>query len=72
MLARTFEYLGIDPSFVPDALKGEGRYARAEEAVELSPSRRAELADLYRDDAERLAALVPDLDLDLWTNLRRS
>jgi hypothetical protein len=64
-LARTYRFLGLDDGFRPAAL---GRPASAPSGTRptLAAEARERLVDLYRSDVERLRALVPDLDLELW------
>ncbi len=64
-LARTFEFLGVDPVEIENLR--EPVNARADK-VPLSADRRRTLTDLYRPDVERLVAAHPEIDLDLWPN----
>jgi hypothetical protein len=63
-LARTFEYLGLDP-FTPEDLRREVNVSTGRK-VELAPEARRRLAALYAEDLADLAVLEPDLDLSLW------
>jgi hypothetical protein len=66
-LRRTYRFLGLDPApadTVDVARKvNESRGAK----VELRPEQRDALIRAYGPENERLAALVPDLDLSLWS-----
>jgi hypothetical protein len=68
-LRRTFEFLGLEPVELGEEL--ERHPNRQRRRLELDPRASASLADAYRDDLERLAALCPELDLDLWPTARR-
>jgi hypothetical protein len=68
-LARTYRFLGLDDAFVPPQLRAP-RSPTREPKPDLSPDARRRLLDLYAPDVERLAKLLPDLDLDLWPDLR--
>jgi hypothetical protein len=67
-LARTFEFIGLDPGFVPPDLhdpvnEGQGPPVTV-------PSDLLEVArSLYRADAEELEADWPEIDLALWPSL---
>jgi hypothetical protein len=63
-LARTFEFLGVEPMAVPDIEQFRG--TRSEHGYELWPERRSLLVDAYRDDVERLVARRPEIDVALW------
>jgi hypothetical protein len=63
-LARCFAFVGLDPAAAsPGGLPGPAHPA--------SPVLDADVLDrlrhLFADDVARLAAMVPDLDLGLWT-----
>lgn len=66
-LRRTYEFLGVDASFVPDRIE---RLVNATEVpyVVIDPAVAARLADDYRADNEALAAEYPGVDLSLWTH----
>jgi hypothetical protein len=64
-LLRTYEFLGLDPSFVPEYLTVPVNAARRDNAA-LTPAERAELVAVYRPELVRLAAMQLDLDLSLW------
>lgn len=64
-LARTFEFLGVDPTFRP------AETARANAGPAAAPLRadvRRELARSYLPDVRALTRIVPDIDLELWPN----
>jgi hypothetical protein len=68
-LARTYEFIGLDPNFVPPDLhepvnEGQGPSVTV-------PSDLLEVArSLYRSDAETLRADWPEIDLSLWPSLQ--
>lgn len=65
-LSRTFEFLGLGPS-IPDGIAPQERInASAGQKVALSEWQVAELTRRYAPENDRLARLVPDLDLSLW------
>lgn len=64
-LARTFEFLGVDPTRVSRPL--DPPFSPAGRAAQLlDRATRDRLRALYSPDAEALCALVPDIDLGLW------
>jgi hypothetical protein len=65
-LRRTFSFIGLDPE--PAArLAVDRRINKSRgEKVPLSDVRRRVLQTRYAPENARLAALVPELDLDLW------
>ena len=63
-LAVTYDFLGLDPFRPADVRREVNVGARAK--VELDPAAEARLVELYRDDVDDLARLVPTLDLSLW------
>lgn len=63
-LRRTYEFLGIDPSFVPDALTARVKAQHAKD--DLPPGLRDLLTEAYRADLEALFAAHPELDPTLW------
>ncbi|MEO7119076.1 MAG: sulfotransferase domain-containing protein [Candidatus Limnocylindrales bacterium] len=69
-LRRTFEFLGLGPSAVDriDATKqvNESRVTK----IGLRPEQTEALRHAYAPENERLAALVPELDLGLWAGTR--
>jgi hypothetical protein len=65
-LARTFDFLGLEPG-VPAGLDPARRVNEARgPKVELSPWQTEVLVHRYAQENERLAGLLPDLDLSLW------
>jgi hypothetical protein len=64
-LTRTFEFLGVRDQQASAAEVSKAR-KKAASHVELPAGARALLVDYYRPDVERLAELMPDLDLALW------
>ncbi|HEV8421009.1 MAG TPA: sulfotransferase [Actinomycetota bacterium] len=65
---RTLQFLGVgDLSFRPQAV--EQRVNTTAAPVELDEPTRRELDEAYRQDAERLAELLPELDLTLWPSV---
>lgn len=67
-LRRTFEFLGLDPEQLP-ANHLEVNGGRTKKPY-LSPAFRESLVTALRQDIDRLGALVPDLDLELWPDFR--
>jgi hypothetical protein len=68
-LARTFDFIGVDPTFVPDDLRNpvnEGRGAELPLPTDLIEYAR----ELYLDDA-RLLSRWPAIDLGLWPEMNR-
>ncbi len=64
-LARTFEFIGADPSFCPPDL--HERFHEGQGPVVKVPSDLLEFArQEYTLDARRLASDWPEIDLDLW------
>ena len=66
-MRRTQAFLGLEPlDELTEKLAGPrpSRGAR----VGLADAMRADLVDLFRGDVDQLAAICPDLDLDLWPN----
>lgn len=68
-LARTYRFLDVDDTFVPDALTEVVNGARGPR-WELAKGQREALAAAYSADVGRLVRRVPDLDLSLWPNFR--
>ncbi len=67
--ARTLEFIGADPSFVPADLREPVNRGRGPDLT--LPSDIMELAlETYRADAARLQSEWPEIDLDLWKSLR--
>jgi len=67
-LRRTYEFLGLDASFVPPELAVPVSVTRTD--VHLGARARGRLVELLRPDVAALSELVPDLDLALWPNFR--
>jgi hypothetical protein len=63
-LARTYEHIGVDPSFRPEVtgrvLETKGPKPTLDDAAT------AALRDAYRDDVAALASAFPQVDLDRW------
>jgi hypothetical protein len=67
-MQRTCRFLGIDPfDELPPVMTRE-RTPRPK--AELAERMRHELVGMLGEDAERLAALCPEIDLSLWPNFR--
>jgi hypothetical protein len=66
-LRRTYEFLGIDASFVPADLASRRNAARTEKPV-LDADHRRWLVECYEPEVAEVAALEPGLDLALWAN----
>lgn len=70
-LARTCEFLGLDPGRLPGAARAGNPHGRAGRiAREVSAPVRAEIAARYRDDIAALSRLLPDLDVERWPSAR--
>jgi hypothetical protein len=70
-LRKTWEFLGLDPDVEPP----ERLFEHTRSPVpnpELTPEAKAELAARYREDAEQLAQLCPEIDLALWPSFNSS
>jgi hypothetical protein len=65
-LARTYAFLGLDPTFTPD--HGVAPSRRPDEVV-IDDEQTSVLRAAYRSDALRLGEMLPDLDLSLWRSL---
>ena len=63
---RTYEFLGLDP----DAAEVEKEQPRPQRDWGAGPDERRALGRRYLSDVRRLAELVPELDLELWPNLK--
>jgi hypothetical protein len=66
-LARTFRFLGLDTEPLDDIDVGRRVNETRGSKVTLQPWQMRTLAERYAPENARLAALVPDLDLKLWT-----
>lgn len=65
-LRRTFDFLGLDPG-AADQIDVSRRVNESRVAkTELGKEQRLALLAAYAPENQRLAALVPDLDLSLW------
>ena len=68
-LRRTYRFLGLDDTFVPDALTS--RVNRQPYLVsQLTDPERKLLADYYAADVRRLVRDVPGIDVGLWPDFR--
>lgn len=68
---RTLEFLGVrDVSFQPQSVGKRLNATRTR--IELDRHTRQELDNGYREDAERLLELLPDLELALWPSISGS
>ena len=65
-LRRTFSFLGLEPSAVDDMDVGRRVNETRVQKLALSADQVMTLARAYAPENERLAALLPDLDLSLW------
>ena len=63
---RTYEFLGLDP----DAAQVEEEQPRPERDWGAGWDERRALGGRYLSDVRRLTELVPELDLELWPNLK--
>lgn len=67
-ISRTYEHLGLDPSFRPSELLAT--VAATQDAKPALPAlAKQEMVERWRDDAAQLVKLVPDLDLHLWPSV---
>jgi hypothetical protein len=66
-LARTYDFLGLDPTFRPPQ---QDNVPAAPPAGDLPDAERAELAREYAADTRRLVELVPEIDVALWPSVR--
>lgn len=69
-LGRTFAFLGLEPAELPEAALGAEVNPTTSRKLELSADLRAALIDAYAPDLERLAEMLPGLDLSLWPTAR--
>jgi len=66
---ETLRFLGLmNSTFAPPSLRRKVHRTKVQK-VELDQSERDALAGVYKEDAARVAALVPHVDLSLWKNL---
>lgn len=68
-LKKTYGFLGLDQSVMPDGLTQVVNPTRGGKG-ELDKHLRSELVALYEEEVRRLQALVPSIDLSLWPNFR--
>lgn len=70
-LRRTFDFLGLDPA-AAEVLTAPERRINATRVSKstLSGAQRAALTQAFAPEVERLAGLVPELDLSLWNPYR--
>lgn len=66
-LDATYRFLELEDGFRPANLRAPQSPTFGDKAA-LAPDARRRLVELYGDDVRRLAELVPDLDLSLWSN----
>ncbi len=64
-LERTFDFLGIDPSFVPDGVRSPSK--QIHEKQPMPPELRQTLHRAYRADIDALLADFPEIDRTLWS-----
>lgn len=64
-IARTYEFVGLDPGFKPDDLHQPVFTGRGDPVV-LPDDLNRYATDLYHQEIELLAELWPELDLSLW------
>jgi hypothetical protein len=70
-LARTFEFIGVDPAFVPGDLRDPVNESQGPPVT--VPSDLLDVArDLYQADVDRLRSDWPEIDLRLWPGLASS
>jgi Sulfotransferase family len=68
MLARTFDFLGIDATSPASRSHTSDADPAPTDVVVVEPERLDLLRRLYRPEVLRLKELVPELDLSLWPN----
>lgn len=68
-LGVTYEFLGLAPDHTPDGLTA-GVNVTEDDKIPLSDSQLQMLTHAYRREIDRLARLMPQLDLDLWGSAR--
>ena len=65
-LMRTYRFLGIDPDYRPKKIvRPINKTVEAKDFLDNDVELR--LRDIFGPDVEKLAKLVPDLDLSLWS-----
>jgi sulfotransferase family protein len=69
-IRRTYQFLGIDDSFIPDKVE---RKINVQPAVlpPLREEQRKEIAEFFSDDVRKLIDLFPNFDLSLWPDFER-
>jgi Sulfotransferase domain len=66
-LARTYGFLGLDPGFRPNAPR---QAPRAPRERDMPPAEREQLGAWYAPDVARLVEVAPEIDPQLWPNVR--
>lgn len=66
-LARTYEFLGLDPEFRPGAPRAAPREPRERD---MPAAERERLGREYAPDVARLAEIAPEIDVGLWPSVR--
>jgi hypothetical protein len=70
-LARTYEFIGVDPGFLPSDLREPVNESKGPPVA--IPSDLVDVARLmYLDDARSLRCHWPEIDLELWPSMARS
>ena len=69
-LARTFEFLGLEPFAVDPKLLGRSVGIVSPDKPPLSDDRRRSLVETYAPDVDALVARYPEFDRSLWPNFR--
>ena len=70
-MARTYEFLGLDPHFVPDDLHRPIHPGRGE-PISLPDDLERFAFETYRPDIEQLARDWPEIDLELWPTAKKA
>ncbi len=70
LIARTYDFLGLDPHVPGDDVVRKGRNVARAAKVTLDDARLGAMRDAYAPDVRTLVAEVSDLDLGLWPNFR--
>jgi glycosyltransferase involved in cell wall biosynthesis len=65
-LERTFDFLGIDPSFVPDDVRSPAK--QIHEKMPMPQELRQIVRSAYRADVDALVASFPEIDPMLWSD----
>jgi hypothetical protein len=66
-LARTYEFLGLDPRFVPEGLR-EAINKEEHELAGPDAAARERLVELFERDVAETCRLCPEVDRSLWTD----